>query len=336
MRHLLIATAIIGTTLAGCAAVPKQAALNLAAAGDGATGAMRSSLIGLSDDVAGMPERRAVKMTLDKCRATLATPNPGGGPPTCDPVRIPAANTTASLKLQQALTQRANAYAALGKAYEALAAEADYDARGDVETALGQLFDSTNALGATLGLEALPQVQIAERVGTRLAGLGAEQAQRRRLVEASAQIRRAVEALRKANTVEAGLYGEIATAMADSHAAVEDSLLRDGFIDPRPSVQAFVTGLGYGLAPTIGASDPRLVATARTLSASRADASARAAAAVYTKTDAVFAALIRKHEAFEHDRPGPSLDRALEDLHFWNGVLIDLRSSHPPEKAKTP
>jgi hypothetical protein len=173
----------------------------------------------------------------------------------------------ANIRLANVILLRVRALRALNDAYDALQAEALYEARADLEASIKELSGGVNALATALtaagapAIPALPLVAIAERV----AGESADVAQKRRLQEASRQIGAAAKALSAAVEQEAELQARIGQSVAANKEQVVDAMLQAGIADPVQAVRSLNEGLGLGTPEKLSATDPRAVVAARSL-----------------------------------------------------------------------
>lgn len=335
MRQLAIAS-LLALALGACSAAPSKEALELAAAGTKTTAAASLSLRGIATDVEALSERTVVEDTLSDCEIALRPRGPNDPAPlvTCAPGQLPSDETIeANRSLARVVSARVKMFDALGKAYGALDAEGSYDARADLEGAVADLGGAAKGLSGALAAAGSPLtagIGLITPIATHVAGLAAQEAQKKRLKEASRSIKGAVTLTKEAVSKEAALYGSISVTLDKRKIALGDKLLRAGIVDPKPPVQAFVGELGLGLAPGLKADDPRLVATSRAVSRYRGHMASLVRRNAYLKLEAVLAALIEQHDAFEKEVDNSSqirLDQAINELLFWADALAKLEAA---------
>lgn len=325
--------------LAACGSAPVKPALALANSGKTLTVAASASLSDVSRDIAAVPERQQVRSTVERCLSEMQTAATQKRPPACDPSPIPPdAVIESNRKLAALMYGRADMFSALTDAYGALEAEAHYDARSDMEGAITDLGGSAqrlSGLAQSAGLGALPGLDLIVPITAHLGGLMAEQAQKKRLVEASKAIKGAVTATKAAVHGEASLYARIASDVDANRAHVNDALLAAGLADPKPALNAFLAGLQTALPPDAKADDPRLISASRAVTSYDSYAASKARSQTYLKLEAALGKLIKAHEEFEADKTPNSfdIDNAVAELKFWGDTLARLQAAADPKEA---
>lgn len=330
------ALALFLVLLAGCAAVPRGPALQLAEAGQKATSASQRALQGIADDADQITLRQLVRTSLINCRR-----QPVGAAPAspCTPAVLTpeaAEADAANQKLAAVILLRVRAISALGAAYQALADEANYDARGELEAAIGGLNTQVNALTGSLQALGAPSLSLlaVEPLVQQGAGVLAERAQIRRLKAASRQIGQADAALAAAIQAESALYGRIAGPLGMNKARVVDQLFQSGLADPAGAVASFDAPLGLA-APKTGMDDRAALVLARTMVAYRAQRDAAAVDELYRLNVAALQALVGQHRKFEADRPLSleDLAQAIDQLAGWTQTI---KAAEGPSGADQP
>lgn len=329
--------------LSGCAAVPQQEALDLAASGAKTTAAASASLQGMAKDVSALSERTLIEDTLVDCDVALRPRKPKAPPPpvSCAPGTMPSdATMSANRNLARVISKRSQMFDALGDAYGAFDAEASYDARGDLEGAIGELGQAGQNLSTAFAIAGSPlstaSLSAITPIAARIGGLSAQEAQKRRLIAASQSIKAAVKLSKDAVEKEAGLYAAIAGTLETRRTALIDRLLRSRMIDPKVPMQAFAADLGVTLSPDLKSNNPRLLAAARATARYRAHAATLARQQVYLKLAATLEKLAAQHDAFEKEVVNSSklqFDQALAELQFWVEALAKLEAASDPDLA---
>lgn len=325
--------------LSACVSVPRDAAVQLAKAGQTTAAASATSLSGAAAEVSGLTERNLVRFAISNCVVAMAAA-PADKPPLCEPSLLNDASARAdeaNRKLANVMLLRVKAVQQLGAAYGALKEEADYDARGELETSLDSLATSANALSGALiaagapGLPALALLPIAKR----LAGENAALAQRRRLKEASAQLRQIDERLILALEQEQTIFKRISADVLANRNQVADLMLANGIADPLPLVTEFSTGMGLGAPATLSRTDPRTIVAARTLSAYRGQRAVSLSGAAYQGNLKALKALVAQHRKFEAEETfdAVALEGAVDELVGWADLIKGLNETATAPKA---
>lgn len=336
-RRALFAGLTLG--LSACVSVPRDAAVQLAKAGQTTAAASATSLSGAAAEVSGLTERNLVRFAIQNCLRDM-NGAPANKPPLCEPGRLSDASARAdeaNRKLAVVMLLRMKAVQQLGEAYGAMKEEADYDARGELETALDGLTTSANALSTALvavGAPALPALTLLP-IAKRLAGESAAVAQRRRLKEASAQLRQIDERLIVALEQEQAVFKQISAAVLANRNEVADVLLANGIADPIPLVTEFSSGMGLGAPATLSRTDPRTIVAARTLSAYRGQRAVALSGAAYDGNLKALRALVTQHRKFEAEETfdAVALAGAIDELAGWADLIKGLNETATPPKG---
>ncbi|HEY0115601.1 MAG TPA: hypothetical protein VGB54_07750 [Allosphingosinicella sp.] len=196
---------------------------------------------------------------------------------------------------------RARATERVASAYRALIAEAEYDARGELEPAIREAATAVSALGVATGIGALPAVLGEAAAG--LAGLLADGAQRRRLVEGSRRLQIISRHLRLALERERELYRQTDVLIGGFATDTRENLVA---VTPLASLLASVMSAsnlpvpGEGPLQVILTQNPRLRAATQVahLAQPAPDGDAALDAAIR-----VLATLELQHSKFQGGRP---------------------------------
>ncbi len=313
MRYLSLAAALL--LLAACTSVPRQDAIALATAGQQATNASQQSLAELSQDIQNSAERQLVNQALINCKVSLQN--------VCDPAEVTpeVQNAIAANRgLAKVIALRIRAMNALYDAYGALKAEAQYDARGDLEGAVGKLFGSVNTLASSIHPAGGPVIAALSPLAQKAAGLGADAAQKKRLKTGSALLREADSKLAEAISAEIVIYETVAKTNVAEKKAVEESLIDFDLVDTTPLVADFSRKLGMSPAAKLGGSKYAKVA-ARTIFNYQSREELDAAGDIYGANVEALKALVEQHRKFEDDKPV-----SLEDVQHSINEMLEIAS----------
>lgn len=289
--------------LTACASVPRGPAGTLANAGIKTSAAFSSDVRDLNGKLAQGEVSKAFAGTWDLCQ----NPNPE----LCEVVQEGVAVAESRLKVTKAIALRAKALSALQGAYEAFKEESEYDARADLEGALGKAVDGVNAYasfvstlsgGAASALIAQP-LAAGVKLGT---GLWADQKQRKRLLAANRSIAAVTGRLRDALEIEADVFDSLGTAIVDERVAAQAALLQAGLVSGGDMIRPMAANLGLTLAKdadaTVAKSRPVRTAVEAAYRAGKV-AEARSLSARYRASIASLDALMVMHEDFAAERP---------------------------------
>ncbi|MEM1052187.1 MAG: hypothetical protein AAGI28_08840 [Pseudomonadota bacterium] len=298
MRALKFSTVLFAAALAGCVSAPRGPAASLAASGAEVSAALGTEFRATAREISNIDRGNTFRATLDRC-----TSFPTG----CAVVAPSQANEEARQKLVQAIALRASAAAALEGAYLAMGEEAQYDARGDMELAVGEAISAVNAYSdfvlATPGASLIGG-QVGE-IAKFVSGLLAERQQRKRLLQASALIREANETFRNALLAEAAIHASLRTYIIDSRTDARVALFDAGLVSGEQLVGRLADDLGLALRKNadrvLRRSDAARMAARATIAADARE-EVRLAQSRYSASVAALGALIRTHQQFEAER----------------------------------
>lgn len=298
-----VVVVVLVALLTACASVPRGPAGTLADAGIKTSAAFSSDVRDLNGKLAQGEISKAFAGTWEVCQ----NPNPM----LCEVVQEGVSVSESRLKVTKAIALRAKALSALQGAYEALKEESEYDARADLEGAVGQAVDGVNAYasfvstlsgGASSALIAQP-LAAGVKLGT---GLLADQKQRKRLSSANESIAAATRRLRDALKIEADVFDSLAIAIVDERVAAQAALLQAGLVSGGDMIKPMAADLGLTLAKdadaTVARSRPARVAVEAAYRAGKV-AEARSLSARYRASIASLDALVVMHQDFAAERP---------------------------------
>tara|TARA_R110002051_G_scaffold41530_7_gene86150 strand:+ start:41723 stop:42463 length:741 start_codon:yes stop_codon:yes gene_type:complete len=241
-------------------------------------------------------------------------------------------------RLAAVILLRVKEIAELHAAYVAFQAEADYGARVELETALGELDGTVTSLSAAVaaftGGTAAPFLALAP-IAQRISGETAEAAQRRRLMQASVALREIDGRLVDALIAEASIFASLSETLATSRANFADTLLAAGITDPLPNLRDFLARNELAASDEIKSTDRRAVVIARTVAAYRARRTISTANSAYEANIKALRELIKQHESFEEDE-GVSLDGltfAISELTAWADLVAAVNQARTVEVA---
>jgi hypothetical protein len=152
------------------------------------------------------------------------------------------------LRLATAVRARARALEALGKAYQALAKEAEYDGAADLRGATGEAIEGANAFTSAVAAAGGPVVPaISATVGTvagGMAGIIGEQRQRNRIIEGNRRIAAAVEGLRDGLRAEAAVFDTLADYLGNIRSSLRVALIEGGLISRAEFLKPLASSVG--------------------------------------------------------------------------------------------
>ncbi len=250
---IVVATALLS---AGCVSAPRGPAASLADVGVRTSAALGSELRASSRRVSSVAVSDAFSNTWEFCQASpqlcgslLA---PDSDPETiAEALREREANFRERQNLVTAIQLRADAVRALERAYDALGREADYDASGDLQGAVGDALDATNEYSQFVmppGSSIISN-QVGEIAG-RIAGLLAERSQKKRLIQASETIRLATTQLRDALQAEAATHKTVLQYTVNSRTNARIALYQAGLVSRAQFLEPLADELGLDLLNT--------------------------------------------------------------------------------------
>jgi len=329
-------------SLGGCASADRDGARALSTAGVSATTAISREVNARADRIADRAVTENFNYAYDSMRNCSAITTAGGGEPICDIVATAEGRRTAAVpallaRLGRVVRLRARAVNQLTAAYRALGADADFDARGQFETAIAGATESATALGTAVGLGPVPQVAGALlRIG---GGQLAANAQQRRLIAGSARLQAIAAHLRAALAAEQALHQQVDDVAGTIEADARRNLAEAGLGQPLPPLKEVVAASGF---PSPG--DPALQAA---LSRSQRLAAAALVAGLAGRPSAgdgalaasidVLDALIAEHREFEARR-GLSLADLTASVARLTEIVTaaraDLEDDDPPAEEE--
>lgn len=232
-RSIALCAASMLVLLSACASANREQASVIADSGIAATSALSTHISDTAMRVSRGQALSAFRETWLTCQNANVS---------CQP-RIPSDNVrTERQRLVEAVALRTRAVDALNQAYHALKLEADYDARGDLEGAVGEAATSASSYASALGVGA--QFEIAQHVAVFGSGLFAESRQRERLLAANSALADVVAQLRIALTAEQAVFDSLATAVTDEEVEGHRVLLQAGFVSHDDLILPLITAVG--------------------------------------------------------------------------------------------
>lgn len=320
-----ILAVVAAAPLASCATADRTGAARLADTGIGISRSLVAEVQGRQQrirDAAADSDFNDAYSTMARCRdasGRAAITRTGVGPgvdPNCDVLatakrRKEGVVAQTAAKLADAVAKRAAAADALGAAYRAFGAEAEYDAAGDLEDAIGKATASVDAFATAVG--AAPVVAVAMEAVRQISGLGAERAQRRRLLRANARLRTLSAGMAAALVRERAQHVAIGALLGKLEEETSRNLVRAGLLNPAPTLRGIADRAGVPIGGDGGVQvaltrDPVLDAAAAVATLSRRepvrdDAFAAALGAL--------GALDAQHAAYAARRPVSARDAAV-------------------------
>ncbi len=314
--------------MASCATAPRGPAGRLADAGLDVTSQFGSGVRATASALDGVAVSEAFSRTYESCVNPVLA---------CPPELSENPNGEKRDLLIAAVKQRAIAIEALGDAYAALKAEADYDARGAMTEATNKAIAGVNNFASAVVIAAGPAAPaaalISEPIGKLIgvaAGAIADRNQKKRLLAASAAIRPVTQRLHDALAVEATVFDSLQSYLETNQTAVQEDLLQAGLVSHADIAAGLANGVGMaavGNSDAIAKASPAVrAALVATLEAS----AKREVAAEQRRYRASLAALERLVAA--HDALAAGQPITLADLDRLLGELV--AALPPPEKAK--
>jgi len=289
---------VLGVT--ACASAPRGPAARLASAGTQATGAFAGDVNQLATRLITANAQEAYSSMWEACQS-----GPG-----CPSV-LPAASQSGEqrLRLATAVQARARALDALGRAYQALAKEAEYDGAADLRGATGEAIagvnDFTGAVAAAGG-PAIPAISGAVGiVAGGVAGIVGEQRQRDRIVEGSRRISAAVEGLRDGLQAEARIFDTLAAYLIGIRGSLRLALLQGGLISRAEALKPLAASIGsepVDSAETILANNEAARRALEEAVKAGAAAEIQQARARYSAAVAALTSLLSAHRQLEADQ----------------------------------
>lgn len=315
--------------LAGCAAAPRGPALTLAEAGISTTGAFGTDVRKTAAQIQYVDVTEAFVSAYLYC----SSPSIPCAPPAPAPEILAARRD-----LAEAVTLRADAIEALGKAYAALKTEADYDAASDLKGATNDAIKGVNNFAAkiaAIGGAAPGAALISEPLGQFAGfavGLFADQSQKKRLIAASRAIGGATRRLRDALAVEAYVFDTFPLFIEKNRTGARLALLDAGVISNSDVLAPMTSHLGVkqvaGAEAAIGKS-PAAAAAVRAVVEAQSRSEVLAMKARYRASLAALDALLEAHADLEAGR-----DVSLGDIDRFLGELDAALGASSGETGK--
>jgi hypothetical protein len=211
-------------------------------------------------------------------------------------------------RLAAVVAKRGEASAALGSAYRRFGAEAEYDAAADLEDSVSRATSSVNGFAQAVGLA--PLVPVVAEVAKVAAGIGADRAQRRRLLVANTRLRQLSATMAAALGRERPLHVAVDTLVGTLNAETATNLVRAGLLDPAPTLAGLAENVGI---PTGGTGSVRSAIAGDPLLEAAASVAALARPAptqpdAFTAAISALEALDVQHASYAAGRPVSAQD----------------------------
>lgn len=304
MRMILSVIALT-SLLTACASVPRGPASELAGAGMKTTNAFSTDVRDLNVQISRIDILKAYTSTWNACQ------NPTPMKP-CETQTESDAVKQKRLELMEAIELRAEALDGLRAAYEALNAEASYDAKADLSGAVNEAVTSVNAYAAKIseiGGGAPGSDLISKPLSSALnfgAGLWAEHKQKKRLLAASKEIQAVAQRLHDALKVEAFVFKSFSETVTIQRQMTQAALLQGGLISGSELIRPMATNVGGTLVKDADALIAKSPAARTAIEAAMIESSKTEARILATRYDAsidALNALIKSHKNFEMGQP---------------------------------
>lgn len=292
--HTAIALTV-AASLSACATAPRSENATLAKSGLAAT----NTLAGDIDDISRRIRQASMQDTFMRTWTVCSNPKVTCGPTLADPAEIKA-----RARLATTVAARARAVRALGSAYEALAAEAAYDARADASGAVGAAFETAQAYASLAGATVLPAV--AAPIISYGAGLFADTAQAKRLRTNNRRLAQVVGQLHAGLVKEKAQFDSLAQAIVDQEELTRASLLESGLASSGQVLQPVIQSVGMSPVTDLDAVVARSVPARTSATALVQLGKADKLAVLQARYDASLKALDElktQHEQAATDRP---------------------------------
>lgn len=312
MRWFPVVAGLAILSLTACVSVPKDAARALAKSGADTSDLAAREVRDLSGRLDRVEEFNVFTSTWETCAAAPGQP--------CEPEQQSPDNAQATEELILIINRRGAALSALGDAYRALSVEADYDAEGQLEGAVGTLTASVNAYADLV--QPGSGTLIGGPLGTAIthgAGFWAREQQRQRLIAGSIRIRQALDKMRSALAGEIRLYSDLSKTFAGQEGATLEALYEAGLILRAPLLAPLAADMGVTLAPgaeQVLASNLNARTATQAYVRARANDSIRLQAQRYDAILRAFGKLAQAHADFEQARSPDmaDLERAVVEI----------------------
>ena len=249
-------------SLSACATAPRSPAGTLASAGISASSSFGSQIRDTSAKLEYADVTEAFVSTWDACKKLG----------TCFVSISSDANYNQRQELIRVIGLRSAALSGLGKAYSAMKAEADYDAKGDLSGATKDAVKGVNNFAAAVSAASggAPLALLSEPLAAAAgfgAGLFADQRQRKRLKAANQQIGAATKLLRDALEREAFIFDSLASYLGKKRTDARIALLEANLVSSSDILDPLAQNLNMKLVPT---ADAIVAKSVRTQTAVRA------------------------------------------------------------------
>ncbi len=248
---IVVATALLS---AGCVSAPRGPAATLADVGVRTSAALGSELRASSRRVSSVAVSDAFSNTWGACqvnprlcKSLLAPDSTATIEEITEALKVSEENFRERQNLVGAIQLRADAVRALKRAYDALGQEADYDASGDLEGAVGDAVGAVNSYSEFLTPGSSIIGGTAGEVASRVAGIFAERQQKKRLLRASETIREATTQLRDALQAEAATHKIVLQYTVESRTKARIALYQAGLVSRSQFLEPLADELGLDL-----------------------------------------------------------------------------------------
>ena len=322
--------------VAGCVSAPRGPASSLADVGMRTSAALGSELRASSRRVANVATSDAFSNTWEFCRqrpelcGSLLAPDPDATvEDITEALKVSEENFRERQNLIKAIELRADAVRALERAYDALGREADYDASGDLEGAVG---DAVGAVNAYSQFVMAPGSSIiggtASEVASRVAGIFAERQQKKRLIRASEAIREATTQLRDALQAEASTHKTVLQYTVNSRTNARIALFQAGLVSRSQFVEPLAEELGLELtrnSEKILSGSSAAQAAVEDIIRAQEQSRVLSVQARYDASVGALGALITAHNDFESGQPVSirNVGRFLNELDAATAIAAD-------------
>lgn len=235
-RHCLVIGAV--ASLAACATVPRDTAVELAKTGEAAATTLQTNLARSSNEAMLSEQFLAFSTTYDLCTATVDR---------CKPYQ-PSPDRLADRKAYQGhVARRIKAVASLRTAYQSFAKLAETDLRGDTEAKIGGMVGSLNRYVMPLGLSPLDLTAVVGPLAQQVGGIFADDRQAKQVRAANDALSAATRKMADALEREAFIYDSLGRDYADRRRDFNVRLLRAGLIEDSEVIKPLAEASGATL-----------------------------------------------------------------------------------------
>lgn len=313
---------VVGFLLTSCASVPRDQAMALADTGDQATSVILAQLQRVSASASRQIEINAFVKTMDYC---------GALPEDCK-AQLPSDALAAQYSKLAGLTaSRIKAVAALNKAYDALAREAEYDARGVLGGAISDLANTTNtytslALAGVGGGAGLAVSQVVGELAPQAVGIFAGNQQAERLRMASKIIGEATANLSDALAAETVVYESFLEVWTRKENEMRVLLLQAGLTSRAEILAPLADSIGVpigGGAKSIIKRSQALSTAVEAIATAQTQRRQQASVAAYQSAVRALRNLSAAHKNFDNFRQS-DLDKVIWALDELNAAVDSL------------